>query len=90
MACWNVLDTILIQHCQNFHKKAYAKLLHKSLKGLRVMGLGFFGGGRRGEKACLKKEERWREDHEAEPGFTGAVGEGIGRPFPITVIILCH
>lgn len=54
------------------------------------MGLGFFGGGRRGEKACLKKEERRREDHEAEPSFAGAVGEGIGRPFPITVIILCH
>lgn len=60
------------------------------LKRSRGYGIGFLWRGEARGESVLKKEERQREDHEAEPSFAGAVGESIGRPFPITVIILCH
>jgi len=49
----------------------------------------FWGMGRV-EQMFLRKESKQIEDNEAEPSFAGVVGMGIGRPFPITVFVLCH
>lgn len=58
---------------------------NKNPKGLRVMGLGFF------LRVLLgKMENKEKEDNEAASIFEGAVGLGIGNPFLIMLIMLCH
>lgn len=58
---------------------------NKNLKGLRVMGLGFFLGVLLG-----KMENKEKEDNETASIFADAVGLAIGNLFPIMLIILCH
>lgn len=78
-------------HCLRYYFYTNLKLLglalfwNKNLKGLRVMGLGFFLGVLLG-----KMENKEKEDNETASIFADAVGLAIGNLFPIMLIILCH